>query len=31
MRTDAADAVITMQMIDDLYVAAGMRPRSGVR
>jgi predicted dehydrogenase len=31
MRTDADDAVITMQMIDDLYVAAGMRPRSGVR
>ena len=27
MITDADDAVITMQMIDDLYVAAGMLPR----
>jgi predicted dehydrogenase len=25
--TDADDAVVTMQMIDDLYVAAGMQPR----
>ena len=30
MRTDADDAVVQMQMIDDLYVAAGMRPRSVV-
>ena len=27
MVTDADDAVATMQFIDDLYVAAGMRPR----
>jgi predicted dehydrogenase len=27
MATDADDAVITTQMIDDLYVAAGMAPR----
>lgn len=27
MATDADDAVITMQMIDDLYSAAGMAPR----
>ena len=25
--TDADDAVVTMQMIDDLYLAAGMQPR----
>ena len=28
--TDADDAVVTMQMIDDLYVAAGMQPRRTV-
>ena len=27
MVTDADDAVVTMQMIDDLYTAAGMSPR----
>ena len=27
MVTDAEDAVVTMQLIDDLYVAAGMPPR----
>jgi predicted dehydrogenase len=27
MVTDADDAVVTMQLIDDLYVAAGMQPR----
>ncbi|MEI8083877.1 MAG: gfo/Idh/MocA family oxidoreductase, partial [Actinomycetes bacterium] len=27
MRTDAADAVVSMQLIDDLYLAAGMQPR----
>lgn len=30
MVTDAADAVGTMQIIDDLYVAAGMTPRAVV-
>ena len=30
MRTDADDAVVQMQMIDDLYVAAGMQPRTVV-
>jgi predicted dehydrogenase len=28
MRTDADDAVVQMHLIDDLYSAAGMRPRS---
>ena len=28
MRTDADDAVVNMQMIDDLYRAAGMAPRA---
>jgi hypothetical protein len=28
--TDADDAVVTMQMIDDLYLAAGMQPRRSV-
>lgn len=27
MRTDADDAVVSMALIDDLYVAAGMQPR----
>lgn len=27
MATDADDAVVTMQMIDDIYTAAGMSPR----
>ena len=27
MATDGDDAVVTMQLIDDLYLAAGMRPR----
>jgi hypothetical protein len=27
MATDADDAVVNMQMIDEIYVAAGMRPR----
>jgi predicted dehydrogenase len=27
MRTDADDAVVSMQLIDDLYRAAGMQPR----
>ncbi len=30
MRTDADDAVVNMQMIDDLYRAAGMAPRRAV-
>ena len=29
MRTDAADSVVTMELIDDLYRAAGMQPRVG--
>jgi predicted dehydrogenase len=29
MRTSAADAVVTMELIDDLYRAAGMQPRVG--
>ena len=27
MRTDSDDAVVTMRLIDDLYLAAGMQPR----
>ena len=27
MATDSDDAVVTMQMIDDIYLAAGMEPR----
>ena len=29
MRTDAADSVVTMELIDELYRAAGMEPRVG--
>ena len=29
MRTSAVDSVVTMKLIDDLYRAAGMQPRSG--
>ncbi len=28
MRTDADDSVVQMQMMDDIYVAAGMQIRS---
>ncbi len=30
MITDADDAVVTMQLIDDLYGAAGMQPRTAI-
>jgi len=30
MLTDADDAVVTMQLIDDLYRAAGMQPRTAI-
>ncbi len=30
MVTDADDAVVTMELIDDLYRTAGMEPRSAI-
>lgn len=30
MATDSDDSVVTMQLVDDLYIAAGMQPRQGV-